>query len=280
MRVGPILDAARRRAYRQAVNAQALRAERALQRHKTEWISKSEPVFRINKQVQDAALERNEAMAALLHPVAGFQPVRAKRQSGGGMYLPPAVGNVGFDEREDYRQELMRPQVGFLNSSVPGRTDHLALQVPAGSFVLPSDVLSGVAEGNSIAGARLFQQALGVGPGGVPIPQARGRGSPFQSMPHPPAPYRESDTPASRGGAHHNGVTHGTVPISAAGGEMIIPPDVIRRHPLLGNLPAWDRNPRHEQEALDRGHHVLRKLVLRIRKKSIAETKRLPAPAR
>src|SRR5438876_783400 len=49
------------------------------------------------------------------------------------------------------------PQLsGMLNSSIPGRTDKLPINVKAGSYVLPSDVVSALGEGNSAAGRKML----------------------------------------------------------------------------------------------------------------------------
>jgi hypothetical protein len=55
---------------------------------------------------------------------------------------------------------------GLLESEIPGRTDHIPLSVAAGSYVMPADVVSGLGEGNSLAGARVMNHALGMGPYG------------------------------------------------------------------------------------------------------------------
>ena len=285
MRVGPILDAARRRAYRQQVNAQALRAERGLQRVKSEMVRDDKPMFEMRRHIQDVALdarERNEAMQALSRQ-AGFQPARVKRQSGGGMYLPPAVGNVGFDEREDYRTELMKPSIGFLGGSTGGRDDSVATHVPGvQSYILPADVVANLGQSNSINGGKLLTQALfgGVGPYASHIPRDRGRASMFQGLPRPPAPFRENNSPTSRGGVPHGHGGGGLTPVSLSDGEFVVPAQVVMHHRSLGALPIWDRNPEHQKQALRKGFRILDAFVKRVRAHGIKEQKRLPKPAK
>lgn len=92
---------------------------------------------------------------------------------------------------------------GLLASHVAGRTDHLPLNVKAGSYVIPADVVSGLGEGNSLAGKNVLSQMFGGGK---------------QAMPYTPA-HR------ARGGA---------VPIMAAGGEYIITPEQVKKK--FGNM--------------------------------------------
>jgi hypothetical protein len=42
--------------------------------------------------------------------------------------------------------------VGPIPSNVCGRTDHLPVNVPSGAYVLTADIVSGLGEGNTIAG--------------------------------------------------------------------------------------------------------------------------------
>jgi hypothetical protein len=84
---------------------------------------------------------------------------------------------------------------GLLHSDVPGRTDHLPLNVKADSFVIPADIVSALGEGNTLAGSKQLDQMLGTGRPQDPRNFARG----------------------------------GDVPILAAGGEYMIAPDDVAR---------------------------------------------------
>lgn len=64
--------------------------------------------------------------------------------------------------------------VGPIKSAVAGRTDHLAMSVPAGSYVIPADIVSGLGEGNTEAGQKLLAEMFGTGEsagagGGEPV---------------------------------------------------------------------------------------------------------------
>jgi hypothetical protein len=45
-----------------------------------------------------------------------------------------------------------RAHVGPIHAAVAGRTDHLNMHVPAGSYVIPADIVSSLGEGNTDAG--------------------------------------------------------------------------------------------------------------------------------
>ena len=51
--------------------------------------------------------------------------------------------------------------VGPIHSSVAGRTDHLPINVPSGSYVLPADIISAMGEGNTMAGFRAANKVFG-----------------------------------------------------------------------------------------------------------------------
>jgi len=140
-------------------------------------------------------------------------------------------------------------QGGMINSAVPGRTDKLNLNVPAGSYVIPSSVVSSLGQDNSMAGANILNSMFKPG-GGM-----RGMGG------------------AGRMGRRKRGFQAGgevpmgppeEVPIIAAGGEFVVPPHVIIEK--FGDL--------------DIGHKVLDKFVEDNRKKHIATLKKLPGPVK
>lgn len=72
-----------------------------------------------------------------------------------------------------------RFHVGPIHSKVAGRTDHLPMTVPSGSYVIPADIVSGLAEGNSTGGFNVIERMFGKpkavqSEGGVPIVAAGG----------------------------------------------------------------------------------------------------------
>jgi hypothetical protein len=72
---------------------------------------------------------------------------------------------------------------GFIASDTAGRTDRLPMSVVADSFVMPADVVSGLGQGNSLAGPRMLNEIIGSpapnGAGAAP----RGRGAKLPQAP-------------------------------------------------------------------------------------------------
>lgn len=104
--------------------------------------------------------------------------------------------------------------VGPLMSDVPGRTDHLNISVPEGSYIVPADLISALGEGNTLAGMKRVQAMF-------PAPQV-------------------------------NRANGGKVPIAAAGGEYVIPPETVAAigggdlNKGHETLDAWVVNTRKE----------------------------------
>lgn len=254
-----------------------------------------------------------QAIAIALHVA---QRSAAHRASGG--YNPPSPS---LEERMFLHDENSRPfSGGLINSAVPGRTDQHNLDVPAGSYVLPADVVSGLGEGNTMAGAAVVQKMLATAPYGVPLQRGSGRGMP---IPQPPRPYQEPEEPPTHfgfggmavpgralapaglsrppamgstaylraptsqiatggavmpagpagpalvqsfamGGGEDQG--KGWVPIVAAGGEIVIPPSIVRNAIGHGDLAH--------------GHDVLDAFVHLARKNTIKTLRNLPGPAK
>jgi len=155
---------------------------------------------------------------------------------------------------------------------VPGRTDRHNMDVPAGTYVLPADVVSGTGEDNTLAGVGIIDRMLSSGPYGTHLPPRRGG----HSIPHPPGPFREGSAGyATAGGVKHG---HGMVPVQVAGGEFLIPPNIVAYHHLLGNGDPKNPNPKHYDAALKRGHSILDKYVVLARAKHNKERQALPGP--
>jgi hypothetical protein len=56
---------------------------------------------------------------------------------------------------------------GPIHSAVAGRTDHLPMHVPSGSYVIPADIVSSLGEGNTMAGFRAVKTMFGKAPAGA-----------------------------------------------------------------------------------------------------------------
>jgi len=142
-----------------------------------------------------------------------------------------------------------KPHSGFLHSPVPGRTDKLPVSVAGGSYVLPADHVSALGQNNSLAGAEIVNRTFKLGPYGSKPTKLRGT---KVSVPH--LDLRSSKF--ADGGATED------VPIVAAGGEIVLPPEAIIER--FGDL--------------EKGHQALDKWVLDTRKKHIKTLRGLKPP--
>lgn len=161
-----------------------------------------------------------------------------------------------------------RVHIGPINSVVAGRTDHLPMPVPSGSYVLPADIVSALGEGNTAAGFRVASILFGDAPearkdGGVVEREKdmfdqpfRGSGRPYGSSKG--LPYDVSTPRKAEGGS-------ASVPIVAAGGEFVISPEKVLEH---------------GKGSLDDGHRILDEFVKRYRAKTIKTLRKLPSPAK
>lgn len=116
--------------------------------------------------------------------------------------------------RGDMLREMMSPQsftehmpddlsgsneedgLGLVRSDAGGRTDRIPAMVPVDSYVVPADVVSGLGQGNTEAGARILRQIE--------------------------SPHRKRMADGGRNSVHDK--RH----IIVAGGEYIVHPDTIR----------------------------------------------------
>jgi hypothetical protein len=147
---------------------------------------------------------------------------------------------------------------GMLNSTIPGRTDKIPLNLKAGSYVLPADIPSALGQGNTMAGGEILKKMFSSGPYGMA--PMRGAGRP--NMPRLNlSPQKIPKQFAKKGGKTEDNDSH--VPIVAAGGEYIVHPDVVRD---IGH------------GSMKAGHSVLDKFVLKVRKHHIETLKKLPPP--
>jgi hypothetical protein len=85
---------------------------------------------------------------------------------------------------------------GAIKAPVAGRTDHLPMHVPSGSYVIPADIVSAIGEGNTAHGFDIIDYM---------VKQRMASGGDVDDM--------EGGDP---------------VAIVAAGGEYVIPPDAVR----------------------------------------------------
>jgi hypothetical protein len=132
---------------------------------------------------------------------------------------------------------------GPLKAAIPGRTDRLPIHVHSGSYVLPADIVSSLAEGNTDAGfeviKRMIQDQMSRG-GRVGMARKYGLKGHF-----------------------HEGAS--LVPCVVAGGEYILTPQEVE---AFGDGD------------ISKGHKVLDAFVKSQRAKTIKTLKKLPGPAK
>lgn len=225
----------------------------------------------------------------------GVYGPRGDRAAGGGV-MPGGGGpsNAFMEKGVVKDSESTFHHSGLVHSPVAGRTDRLPVSVPAGAYVIPADVVSGLGEGNTLAGAKVLDRMMHSGPfgttpmagrsGGHGIPgypagpvKAMGgevAGSPDLSgqltMPPMPMPSGPGILPGGiapklagmeRGGNTDD--TGETVPIIIAGGEYVVHPDSVK---MVG------------KGDLTRGHDHLDAFVKNVRTATAAKMQKLPGP--
>lgn len=145
---------------------------------------------------------------------------------------------------------------GPISSIVPGRTDHHAMKVASGSYVLPADHVSSLGQGNTQAGMAILNHMFSSGPYGMGKAAQIRHGA---GAPKPPHLAR-----VSTGGAR--GEQSGQpVDVLTAGGEYVIPPHIVTA------IGGGD---------IKRGHNILDHWVVSNRKKHVKTLKTLPGPAK
>jgi len=228
-------------------------------------------------------------------PTQGFAQGGLVRLAAGGLaksvLSPSSMNSMGQQSHFGALNTKSAPGAHLINSSVPGRVDRIPMRARTGSFVIPADAVSGLGEGNTMAGAKMWGQMLthsvtgGAAPGmrrgaaprvvgGIGRTNITGPGSrvppPPKAVIAPPQKVPFQDLPVSSKGLPHGfafggQVNDDTTPIVTAGGEMIVDPEIIT---ALG-----DGDP-------DRGVDIMHKSIAGIRKQVQAFNKTLPDPSK
>ncbi len=144
---------------------------------------------------------------------------------------------------------------GLIKSSVPGRTDKHPMSVEGGSYVLPADVVSGVGESNTLAGAKKLDKLFSQGP------YQSGATPSLSRTPPKFMPTSQQSTKMIR----QRFAAGGKTPIIVAGGEYMITKDTVQK---IGDGD------------LERGFAILDAFVKAVRGHTIKTLKRLPGPKR
>jgi hypothetical protein len=84
----------------------------------------------------------------------------------------------------------------LVHSTTPGRTDRIPIRARPGSFVLPADVVSGLGQGNTLAGAKMWGQAIAHSAGPYGAGTAGVRAAKMPALPRPVMPRSPRGTKA------------------------------------------------------------------------------------
>lgn len=160
-----------------------------------------------------------------------------------------AVG--GLDVPSIPHTHAKHVHVGPIHSAVAGRTDHLNMHVPSGSYVLPADIVSSFGEGNTLAGFKHVKRMFS----GTPYGSS---GMPYGAN---SGPYGADMPGKARGGS--TAISGPPVPIVAAGGEYVLTPQEV--------MDAGGGD-------LDAGHKALDEFVNRSRRQLVKTLRKLPPP--
>lgn len=190
--------------------------------------SKSEPAFKQNvSEMIRAGHPRDQALAA------AYRNQRQSKAGGGALSSPPFWARSAAHDLE---------RSGFIHGYTGGRTDAVPARVRNNGYVIPADIVSGIGQGNSLAGAHALGSMFKMGPYGAGAVQA-------PAMPHM--------------GHFASGGAPATTDIAISDGEFFVPPEKVAE---IGG-----GNIKH-------GHDILDAMVKHIRKKTIKTLRKLPAP--
>ena len=196
----------------------------------------------------------------------------AHRDAGG------VTPEIPYFERQEAR-DVTSPY-GLAVGTGGGRSDIRNVSVGASSYVLPADIVAGLGDGNTLAGAHLFNSILNSMPWAVTPPRSTGhRGPP--PAPHDPAlmqgitgAEREPITPALADGGEAK-----EVPIAMAHGEVTLSPeDVLRIGAHYSPQHDINNYPRSHDRIMRRAHKILDSFVKQVRGDTIRHLKKLKGP--
>jgi len=176
------------------------------------------------------------------------------------------------------------PFTGGIMSVGAGRADDVPMHVPDGAYVVPAWAVSHLGEGNTMSGMAMLKGMFGQpwgaakAPWGAPQPKSmpggKGVGIPKPPPMHftPPNFYPQgmsAENPALGDPRQkHGGAARGpgpAVPINASGGEFVVEPDEVSR--------IGDGN-------IDKGHLVMDKWLVLLKKEAAKTLQQLPGPAK
>lgn len=198
-------------------------------------------------------------------------------------------GGMPWFVRQEARGML---HTGPIRGTVPGRTDHVPLNVPNGSYVLPAQHVSHLGQNNTESGfSRLtesgFGNAIKKAPFGVAMPSIHhGRGVPgapgARAVTFPGKTSTKTGPGIfAQGGIIGPGGDDEGVPIMAASGEFVVHPDFIEQ---MGREAVAAQHGKEagasisRGQAIEHGHEMLDMWVNAKKKDHIKTLQKLPGP--
>lgn len=152
---------------------------------------------------------------------------------------------------------------GLIKSTVAGRTDRLPMSVPANAYIVPSDVVSGMGQGNTDAGAKMLKNILHPHSMRLRLAGRKRHTANIFGTGHPDVFAHSQFSAPPMGSPMADGGATEDVPIVAAGGEYVIDPDTVTS---LGDGDARA------------GHKILDRMVLNVRHHTARKLTQLPGP--
>lgn len=178
-----------------------------------------------------------------------------RRASGGGA----PIASMASSMAQSGFRSIDHP-AGLVHGIGAGRTDTVPMNVAAGSHVIPSDVIAGIGQDNTLSGAHAMGMAMKTGPGGITLPSGPHRAMGMPKMPSYSAMQGLSSPHLARGGdpqfegnaikIARGGAANG-VKCIVANGEWIMKPDEVERTSYKGKsgheaIDAWIMDRRRE----------------------------------
>jgi len=191
-------------------------------------------------------------------PQAGMEIPRD--QDGNIIPTGNAAGGAIHQAHKVAKEKATPCHSGIINMAVGGRTDHIPMNVLEGSYVLPADIVSGLGEGNTLAGSKILDNMFHSSPYATKTPDFRASPK-FPSA--PPMGGTTTNTPARAAGGRSMGSASKPVPIVAAGGEYVVHPETVTQ------LGKGDMNA---------GHEYLDNFVKYVRAHTAKTLQNLPGP--
>jgi len=194
-------------------------------------------------------------------------PPLAKQQQAGmevprdqdGNIIPTgnAAGGAIHQAHKVAKEKATPCHSGIINMAVGGRTDHIPMNVLEGSYVLPADIVSGLGEGNTLAGSKILDNMFHSSPYATKTPD-------FKATPKFPSPAPMVNQPKAQAmGGRSTSAKSKPVPIIAAGGEYVVHPETVTQ------LGKGDMNA---------GHEYLDNFVKYVRAHTAKTLQNLPGP--